>query len=97
MTTEAAYAVAEQPDLVWRCWDGELVVYRVRSGAIHHLEGVPAALFIELADGGPRPEGVLADWLAAAADMPVEQVRNPLAASLETLTRCQLIAPLPKA
>ena len=90
---EAIVRVVGDDQIAWRRWQDEVVVYHLSSGAIHHLEGVAAAVFAELATGGPRPLAGLADWLAAEADLPVAQVKAPLAASLESLSRCQLILP----
>lgn len=88
-------ALVEADEIVWRCWQDDVVVYQMRTGAVHHLEGVAAAVFAELAEAGPRSPATLAEWLSAAADLPVAQVQAPLAASLETLSRCHLIVPRP--
>lgn len=89
--------LVDREHIAWRCWGDEAVVYHLREGAVHHLEGVTAAVFAELAERGPVSSAALAEWLAAAADLPVSQVEAPLAASLESLSRCQLITPLPHA
>ncbi|GAA0575370.1 hypothetical protein [Caenispirillum bisanense] len=90
---DAALRLAGDDQIVWRRWQHEVIVYHLASGAIHHLQGVAAAVFAELADGGPRPPSGLARWLAAETDLPVAQVEGPLAVSLESLSRCQLIVP----
>lgn len=87
--------LVDRGELAWRCWAGEAVVYQMRTGAVHHLEGLPAAVFAELAEGGARTADALTAWLADAADLPPPQVAPSLAASLETLSRCQLIVPPP--
>jgi PqqD family protein of HPr-rel-A system len=75
-----------RPDaLIWRCWDGDYVIFNALSGMTHTLDVTAGAVF-ELALQGPATADELRARLAAfvGADAP-----GALHAVAETLARLE--------
>jgi len=59
------WRVVREPPLLWRAWEGEIVLYNDASGDTHHLDPLAAEIFEILLE---RPAGVeeLAELAAQA-------------------------------
>lgn len=63
------WRLLERPGLVWRCWDGEYIVFHAWSGMTHYLDAAAGAVFEVLLDHDATVRD-LAAALASLADTP---------------------------
>jgi PqqD family protein of HPr-rel-A system len=81
--TGRIYRLAEENGLVWRAWDGEIVVLNEASGDTHRLDLFASAAFEALLDAPtdvPSLTRRVAQELGVAADEPIHAaVRAALA------------------
>jgi hypothetical protein len=75
--------------------DGELVLLDTSSGALHVLNRVAAAVWLEL-DGSRDVDAIVAD-LSTAAGAEVDRVRQDVSKFLNELSRAGLLAEAPGA
>jgi PqqD family protein of HPr-rel-A system len=88
------WRVRPEPDVLWRCWDGEFVVYCAASGGTHHLEGLAAEVFEQLM-ARPSDCDALCAGIAGGFDRgTAEKLREAVPKVIETLVKAELIEPV---
>lgn len=82
------------PSLVWRCWDGQTLVFHPASGDTHLVEPLAAAVLQSLQEA-PRDAEDLFRLAAAQAACDPRAAAEPCAALLVELEALGLVEPVP--
>jgi PqqD family protein of HPr-rel-A system len=94
-TDSRIWSILEPEGLVWRCWDGEYIVFHPFSGMTHYLDATAGAVLELLLD---RPASVrdLAIELESVADTPATaMMRAALQQVLRRFDDVGLAEPMP--
>jgi len=91
---DQAWRLTSQSPLLWRAWDGEMVVYSDASGDTHHLDALGAEAFEALL-GAPATLLELRDRLSGSLGVePTAELSNALAALIRRFVEFGLIEPV---
>lgn len=55
---DQVWQLVRQPELLWRAWEGEIVVYNDASGDTHHLDPLAAEAFEALLEAPTNMAGL---------------------------------------
>ena len=91
---DALWQSDEQPEVSWRCWDGEIVIYDDRSGDTMKLDIIMSEIF-RLVLQRPATGSAITSHLAATFDLPADaRLRRITDRALRRLREAALIRPL---
>ena len=73
-----------------RSWNGQIVIYDIRSGETHLLEGSAAWVFARIREA-PMAQATLLERMTVSVESPIEEPAQLLRQLLHELNRHQLL------